>query len=114
MLPGVEGSGEDPDVKPDLFGVSYEVGPVKHRRSFYQQVVHLPVFSLIAGSQRCLCGYMREVPVFIRIVLDDKPYLAFESLYDFFYDRTGRNTMRSLEINEFYDRDRSVLWAIRW
>jgi len=76
--------------------------------------VHLPVFPLIARSQRGLGGNIREIPVFIWIVLYNKPYPAFESPEDFFYDRTGRNTMRSLEINELYDRDRGVLWAIGW
>jgi len=75
--------------------------------------MHLPVFALITGCKGGLSGYMREIPVFIRIVFDDKPDLAFESLCYFFYGRTGRDTMGSLEINEFNDSDRSVIRTIR-
>ena len=109
MFFAVEGSGEGLDVKSDLFGVLYEVVPVEFRRVFDQQVMHFPVFALITGRQRGLGRYMGEIPVFIRVVLDNKPYFAFKSLGDFFYGRTGRDTMGSLEINEFNDSDRGVI-----
>lgn len=109
MFFAVEGSGEGLDVKADLFGVFYEAVSVEFRRILDQKIMHLPVFALIRGRQRGLGRYMGEIPVFIRVVLDNKSDLALESLRDFFYGRTGRDTMGSLEINEFYDSDRSVI-----
>jgi hypothetical protein len=70
--------------------------------------MHLPVLSLIGGRERSLCRDMGIIPVFIGVVLDHKSDLAFISIHDLPDDRTGRHAVRSLEIEELDNRDRSI------
>ena len=46
---------------------------------------------------------MGVVPVLVGIVLDDEAYLTLVRGHHFFYGRTGRHAVWSLEIEEFYN-----------
>ena len=70
--------------------------------------MHLPVLALVSSSKRRFCRTMRVIPVFVRVVFDHEPDLAFVGIHDLFDDRTGRHTVRSLKVDELYDRYRSV------
>jgi hypothetical protein len=71
--------------------------------------VHLPIFPLITRCEGGLRGNEGVIPVFIRIILDDQPYLSLELIEQLFDDRTGRLAVRSLEVEELDDRDRGIL-----
>jgi hypothetical protein len=72
--------------------------------------VHLPVFSLISSSKKGFGSKMGIITVPVRVISKDKPDLSRIFLDEFFYGRTGRCTMGSLEVQEFYYGYRCIHW----
>jgi len=87
-------------IEPELFRIGQEALPVELRRAFEQEVVHLPVLSLIPCVERRLCGKMGIIAINVGIVFDDEADLAPVYFPDLLDGRTGRHAVRSLEIQE--------------
>jgi hypothetical protein len=70
--------------------------------------MHFPVFSLISCSKKGFGGKMGIISVPVRVIFKDKPDLSRIFLDEFFYGRTGRCAMGSLEVQEFYYGNRCI------
>ena len=108
VFPFVNGFRELLRIQPQFLRIPDQAVPVQLRGTLDQQIMHLPVFSLVAGSKRRFGRDVGIIAVFIGIVLDHQADLALVDIHDLFDGRTGRHAVRSLEIDELYDRDRSI------
>jgi hypothetical protein len=76
--------------------------------------MHFPVFALVSCSKKGFGGKMGIISIPVRVIFKDKPDLSRILLDEFFYGRTGRCAMGSLEIKEFYYGNRCILGSKLW
>ncbi len=113
MLFSVDRSRKPRGIEPEFLCILNQAGAVQLGRSGYQQIMHLPVFSLIPGRKRRFRRKMRIVAILVWVILDHDPDFSGIHVSDLLDDRTGRHTVRSLEIDEFDERDRGIRRAER-
>ena len=99
------------DIQAKLPGIGDQAATVKFGRFPKEQMMHLFELPLLARAQCRFSGYAREIVVLVRIEFYYEFYLPLEFIFDSFYDRTGRNAMRSLIIDKLDKRDRHGLRA---
>ena len=70
--------------------------------------MHFFVLALISCGKRGFCGDSCKVSVFVGIIFYHQTNLVWIGFEELFDDRTGRYTVRSLEIDELDDGDRCL------
>lgn len=88
-------------VEAELARISDETGPIELRGTRKEQLIHFPVLALVPRRKRRLGRDMGVIPQDIGEILDDKPDLPLIGIPDLPDGRTGRRTVRSLEVEKF-------------
>ena len=70
--------------------------------------MHFFVLALISCGKRGFGSDSSEIPVFVGIIFYHQTNLVWIGFEELFDDRTGRYTVRSLEIDELDDGDRCL------